>query len=652
MYISIHGSRALISSKHADNINLFVLSGVMFKIQFVRVALNQENQYDSKSLHDIFLDVKAENESKELFKLGPFSFSQSHSEDLEGLCYVAASPIRVRAFSKSLLLASDLGVHFLYSHLHSRDDKVIEGSLAFGTRRKETPTIRVFFKLSRVKYRFRVVLEEARCCFQDSWIPGKDHLKARVKGVSYDLGWFSPFEHVASTEAFSLSFVSKTTASFFVERRLCWRNEEIGKLVFIPGDEVRGSGEESVLFVKEDHEDEAKECKETEPNMAVVTIGDRYEFKLSVHREYVAPTLPSLASVIPSNSAQDTSEGNSVSFLVDGLQTFEQYYHSLMQARHSISILAWELSLSFGLITVERGAKTRPRTTPAGSHWISLEDVLLEKALNGVTVRVVVWRHQLLTYVNRFLYLGEFSIEAEVRKLIQRGQSMGVAVHMVKTSSSASASSYLYSDPHKSRGIASIVFVIVGNPSGVLSSHHEKLVLIDPECSSDHGTAFVGGFDIARGRYDQSSHLIPQPYYELNNSNNNNNNNNSSSSNDVDSSESSALEVHRIRFLWHDVQVMLQGIISTVSPLVSVIFSLFDFIGPVLQKLHLHFAQRWKYAFTNDIESTKLHVLPRQVSLKSVPGTQVTDHLRARCNSFVVGGVSWMCRCCSTLIDE
>ena len=55
---------------------------------------------------------------------------------------------------------------------------------------------------------------------------------------------------------------------------------------------------------------------------------------------------------------------------------------------------------------------------------------------------------------------------------------------------------------------ADIQVVIVGNPKGVYSSHHEKLVLIDGECP-DHALAFVGGFDMARGRYDQPAHVPP-----------------------------------------------------------------------------------------------------------------------------------------------
>ena len=101
----------------------------------------------------------------------------------------------------------------------------------------------------------------------------------------------------------------------------------------------------------------------------------------------------------------------------------------------------------------------------------SLEDVLLARALAGVAVRIVVWRHALLSYVNRFLYLGDIAIEAEVSKLVTRGQQLGITVVMVQAGHGDDS----FADPH-SRQPGMIVVVIVGNPRGLLSSHHEKLV--------------------------------------------------------------------------------------------------------------------------------------------------------------------------------
>jgi len=45
----------------------------------------------------------------------------------------------------------------------------------------------------------------------------------------------------------------------------------------------------------------------------------------------------------------------------------------MMLAQHSISILAWEVSLSFGLILVQRAKMPIPPLTPASAKWVSLE---------------------------------------------------------------------------------------------------------------------------------------------------------------------------------------------------------------------------------------------------------------------------------------
>jgi phosphatidylserine/phosphatidylglycerophosphate/cardiolipin synthase-like enzyme len=208
------------------------------------------------------------------------------------------------------------------------------------------------------------------------------------------------------------------------------------------------------------------------------------------------------------------------------------------------------------------------------------------KALEGIPVRIVVWRHQLLSYLNRFLYLGDVTIESEVTRLVERGKQLGVHVVMIHSSSGVSASSFsgasAFADPHLRQLRPTITIVIVGNPRGVLSSHHEKLVLVDAECAAGHGVAFIGGFDIARGRYDQPLHQIPLPYFELN-----------PAPSKAARFTGPAVQpvLRRIRFLWHDVQVELSN-------------------GPVVQQLQLHFAQRWIFAFSGNVAETRSYFLP------------------------------------------
>ena len=68
--------------------------------------------------------------------------------------------------------------------------------------------------------------------------------------------------------------------------------------------------------------------------------------------------------------------------------------------------------------------------------WITLEDVLLSRALAGVRIRIAVWRHELITRIDRFLYLGEVSVEKEVGSLEKRGRMLGLKVCVFHTISS------------------------------------------------------------------------------------------------------------------------------------------------------------------------------------------------------------------------
>lgn len=125
----------------------------------------------------------------------------------------------------------------------------------------------------------------------------------------------------------------------------------------------------------------------------------------------------------------------------------------MMLAQHSISILAWEVSLSFGLILVQRAKIPVPPLTSPSAKWVSLEvkknmshftllshylisfikDVLISRAIAGVRVRIIVWRHELVSHVNRLLYLGEWSIDSEVAKLQNRCQKHGLVCKVFHT---------------------------------------------------------------------------------------------------------------------------------------------------------------------------------------------------------------------------
>jgi phosphatidylserine/phosphatidylglycerophosphate/cardiolipin synthase-like enzyme len=266
----------------------------------------------------------------------------------------------------------------------------------------------------------------------------------------------------------------------------------------------------------------------------------------------------------------------------------------------------------------------------------------LSKAKEGVVVRVVVWRHELLSYVTRFLYLGEVTIEAEVAKLEKRCKKLGLVIRVIHTSrvsvraicllvrgvvkfnrgglfSQANAASY--ANPTDS-GDANIIIVIAGNPKGIISTHHEKLLLIDPECPK-HTVAFTGGFDIARGRFDQSAHLVPLPYRALDL-----NNIKGVFKGVSEEKRMQAIELAPglareqrysgrtiqallppIRFLWHDIQLLIYG--------------------PATRLLQLHFAQRWTYAFSQNPNLTKnftVHMPPMPTTVRHSFSLFVYNH--------------------------
>lgn len=332
------------------------------------------------------------------------------------------------------------------------------------------------------------------------------------------------------------------------------------------------------------------------------------------------------------------SSNNYVEVLIDGLQTFKRYYELMMEAKHSISILGWEISLSFGL-TLEQvpGADTTAEASNSAGpsrRWITLDDVLIAKAKEGVKIRILVWRHELLSHLNRYLYLGEVTVESEMAKLEKRCKRSGVSVKILHATRTMPPPTSPYSRPYASRipmDMASptvdlnpdptssergkagstasnnpnttmdsttgfegeedtdIVVIVAGNPKGLVSSHHEKLVLIDAECS-ENCLAFTGGFDIARGRYDQPSHLVPLP--------GNKKQRDALTKREMEEGKEerfsgrSIQPVWRsIRFLWHDMQLMIKG--------------------PATRSLLLHFVQRWTHAFDpNPLRTRSITLLP------------------------------------------
>ena len=96
-----------------------------------------------------------------------------------------------------------------------------------------------------------------------------------------------------------------------------------------------------------------------------------------------------------------------------------------------------------------------------------------------------------MTKIDRYLHLGEMSAEKEMASLERRCALLGLTIRVFRTvRSDFPDMDSVYSDGSAVTD-ANIIVIIVGNPIGFISSHHEKLVLIDALCPR-HACAFVG----------------------------------------------------------------------------------------------------------------------------------------------------------------
>ncbi|KAL0487482.1 phospholipase D [Acrasis kona] len=329
-----------------------------------------------------------------------------------------------------------------------------------------------------------------------------------------------------------------------------------------------------------------------------------YALKFTLSRQKLSPPTPTAPphpkpesesitkqflenGIVSSRTFSELSDDNNVEICIDGLQTFGRYYHYMMQATKSIDILGWEISLSFGLYynneTTDKSILSR---ILGNNKWITLRDVIIHKASQGVRIRIMVWRHRLLSYANRFMYMGEVTLEREVEKLIQKAKLVNLKVVVFHSDFNLPDSNSPYSDPFTKYPDAHIIFIIVGNPKGLVSCHHEKLVLIDAELPN-RCISFIGGFDMARGRFDQPLHQPPLPLWDFSNI--------LSQTPGRYGDYTIQPLLRNIRFLWHDNQIMIRGSATRV--------------------FHLHFAQRWTHAFTGDCHQVRHLQLPNYKEL-------------------------------------
>ncbi|MGA7368211.1 MAG: phosphatidylserine/phosphatidylglycerophosphate/cardiolipin synthase family protein [Nitrososphaeraceae archaeon] len=218
----------------------------------------------------------------------------------------------------------------------------------------------------------------------------------------------------------------------------------------------------------------------------------------------------------------EITHGNQIDLTVDGEETFKLIYDAIFQAESSIFIAGYDLDPSLNFVRdndydlpktskssassgsvvtdVEQFGKDQSHTSSSsaastgqnslstvadcttsrqrvkGRHsYKRFQELIIEKARNGATVRIIVWQPRLPLRILP---------GADERGLDGRAEEVEVLNKL--------AIKY---------GIEQNLIVKIDNTSPTLSSaHHEKIIVIDSKIG------FCGGFDLSRGKWDTSRH--------------------------------------------------------------------------------------------------------------------------------------------------
>jgi phosphatidylserine/phosphatidylglycerophosphate/cardiolipin synthase-like enzyme len=203
----------------------------------------------------------------------------------------------------------------------------------------------------------------------------------------------------------------------------------------------------------------------------------------------------SVAQPRPRTRFGEQTYGNDITFTVDGQETFRLIYEKIHQAKTCIYIANYDLDPALRFVR-----KSDPLAGRTGHHHEAypLQDLLVEKAREGVEVKIIVWEPRLVLR----LLPG-----ADERGIDGRADEVNVINEIAER-----------------YGISEKLMVRIDNTAPTITSaHHEKIVIVDNK------TGFCGGLDLSRGKWDTSSHEYDNPLRDAN-------------------SEP-----------WHDVQAMVNG---------------------------------------------------------------------------------------------
>jgi phosphatidylserine/phosphatidylglycerophosphate/cardiolipin synthase-like enzyme len=218
------------------------------------------------------------------------------------------------------------------------------------------------------------------------------------------------------------------------------------------------------------------------------------------------PMNQSNKKIIPRTRLGEPTFGNCVTFTIDGEETFKLMYEKFIQAKSCIYIANYDLDPRLRFV---RGEEEPSKLNSASNNLIRspcrvdgstdpqeqkfaeedeiypLQDLLIEKAKQGVEIKIIVWQPRLeLRIVPGADERGLGGRTKEVEMMNQLAKSNGTEQNLI---------------------------VRIDNTAPTLTSgHHDKIIVIDNQIG------FCGGLDLSHGKWDTSHHDFDNPLRDVN----------------------------------------------------------------------------------------------------------------------------------------
>ncbi|HEU4605134.1 MAG TPA: phosphatidylserine/phosphatidylglycerophosphate/cardiolipin synthase family protein [Nitrososphaera sp.] len=190
----------------------------------------------------------------------------------------------------------------------------------------------------------------------------------------------------------------------------------------------------------------------------------------------------SVAQPMPRTRFGEQTYCNDVTFTVDGQETFKLMYEKIHQAKTCVYIANYDLDPALRFVR----NSDRPAGRAGHEHEAyPLQDLLVEKAKEGVEVKIIVWEPRLVLR----LLPG-----ADERGIDGRADEVNIINEIAER-----------------YGISQKLMVRIDSTAPTLTSaHHEKIVIVDNQIG------FCGGLDLSSGKWDTSGHDYDNPLRDAN----------------------------------------------------------------------------------------------------------------------------------------